>query len=615
MSLLAPLGLATLLLLPIIVAIHMWRVRHRRYELSSTLLWSRVLSETPLRRPRQVPTRFILLALQLAVLACGALALSRPSWVAAGAPRHLVVAVDTSLAMSATDVRPSRLDRAKSAVGALIDRLGRNDTMTLVDAGPAPRVLAATGDHAALRQALDALTQSYGASSLSGDGPLLAGLRTANGSHTQTYLFAPPDAPPAALSALRTDVRGLVVRTVGVRADDRGVAALSVSCTPVGKGQDCEAYARLVNSGRHALTTRITASVDNGRISSAENVTLPANSAVPIQLSLPPDARLVSIKLDGHDALPSDDTAWAAVPLPVHRTVLLVTDDPTTPLAQALADVPNLTLKTMTPDTYNSAPTPNVDLTVLDNTDNTVQPSGNLLVINPSGGWPVSSNGTETAPGVTEVRPNDALLRDVDLSSLVIQSATHVTLPSWATGDIEGDQGPLLLSGVMDGRRVAVMLFDPRTTATANASNLDTLLAFPTLLRNAVQALAPAAPASLPAGQVAPAPVTRNIAWLRPVSGATQSLPSSGDLAALPALRPGVYNYGGAAGGTAASLAVNAAVPGDPASSSAAAVAAAPPAPAVVAPPSIMPWEGWAIVAALALIALGGEWWYYVRHT
>ena len=44
MSLLAPAGLVALALLPVIVAIHLWRIRYRRHEISSTLLWSRVLS-------------------------------------------------------------------------------------------------------------------------------------------------------------------------------------------------------------------------------------------------------------------------------------------------------------------------------------------------------------------------------------------------------------------------------------------------------------------------------------------------------------------------------------------------------------------------------------------
>ena len=188
MSLLAPVGLAALALLPVILAIHLWRVRHRRYEVSSTLLWSRVLSETPLRRPRHLPTHYVLLALQLAALAGGAMALARPSWVTASAHRYELVAVDTSLAMSATDVqrtgdRPvttlmpeSRLAAARDAVRRLIAALGPGDTMTLVDAGTDPRVLATSGDHAVLEHALDGLSQGYGPSSLATDGPLLAGL-------------------------------------------------------------------------------------------------------------------------------------------------------------------------------------------------------------------------------------------------------------------------------------------------------------------------------------------------------------------------------------------------------------------------------------------------------
>src|SRR5205085_1113178 len=121
----APPGRAALALLPVILAIHLWRVRHRRYEVASTLLWSRVLSETPLHRPRHLPTRYVLLALQLAALAGGAVALARPSWVAAGAHRYELVT---------------------------------------------------SGNHAVLARALASLSQGYGPSSLATDGPLLAGL-------------------------------------------------------------------------------------------------------------------------------------------------------------------------------------------------------------------------------------------------------------------------------------------------------------------------------------------------------------------------------------------------------------------------------------------------------
>ena len=453
-------------------------------------------------------------------------------------------------------------------------------------------------------------------------------------------LFAPLGyraRPDRTLEALRRIVPGLRVRLVGTSTDDRGVAGLTVSCVTT-----CEADARLVTTGRHAVTTRVTATVDGAELT--QRVTLPAESTVPLRLALPAGSRVVSLRLDGHDALPADDAAWAVVPLPVRRTALLVTDDPTTPLAQALHAIPNLTLLITTPETYSDTMTRRVDLTVLDTTGADIAPPGNLLVINPTSSSALFTlSGTAAAPGVTAVRAGDPLLSGVDLSSLVVSSATKVRLPGWATVDVAGDAGPLLFSGTTGGRRVAVLLFDPRTTVGANASNLATLLAFPALLQNAVRVLAPAPPSALVAGQAAPLPVARQgVAWLQPAHGHRVVLPSSGDLAALPALRPGMYSVGGGAGGAAGRIAVNAAVPGDPSApqdvSTAAPAPGAPmcpagtacppgqggqaaaqphalPGPIAYAPTVVPPWEGWAVFALLVLLLLSGEWWYYVRRT
>jgi hypothetical protein len=524
----------------------------------------------------------------------------------------------------------SRLAAARDAVRRLIAALGPGDTMTLVDAGTDPRVLATSGDHAVLEHALDSLSQGYGPSSLATDGPLLAGLmpqasgvrREASGvrreaavsRREEAVLFAPLGdraAPDRTLEALERSVPGLRVRLVGTSTDDRGVAGLSVSCATT-----CEADARLVNTGRHAVTTRVVAAVDGAELT--QGATLPAESAVPLRLALPTGSRVVSLRIAGHDALPADDAAWAVVPLPVHRTALLVTDDPTTPLAQALHAISNLTLVVTTPEAYSDDMTHRVDLTVLDTTGADIAPPGNLLVINPTSSSALFTvSGTAAAPGVTAVRAGDPLLSGVDLSSLVVSAATRVRLPEWATVDVAGDAGPLLFSGTTGGRRVAVLLFDPRPTVGANASNLATLLAFPTLLQNAVRVLAPAPPSALVAGQVAPLPVARQgVVWLQPAHGTRVTLPSSGDLAALPALRPGVYGFGGGAGGAAGRIAVNAVVPRAPSAAQDVSTAApAPVAPALPAPTVVTPWEGWAVFALLALLLLSGEWWYYVRRT
>ncbi len=627
MNLFAPAGLAALLLLPPVVLIHLWRIRYRRRTLPSTLLWSRVLHETPLRRPRRLPTRWLLLLLELAVLVCGALALARPAFVAAGTGRRLLVAVDSSLLMGAADVRPSRLDRARGLAARLVDGLGARDSMTLVDAGATPRVLLTSSDHLALRRALDRLTPGDGPSSLAEDGALLAGLAASGGTRATPYLFTPLGTDATVLDALRAAVPGLKIQTVGTTSDDRAVSGLSVSCLSGRAGGTrgaCEAYARLVNTGTRAITTRVTAAVDGQ--SASEPLTLPANASQQIHLPLPAGARAVELHIDGHDALAADDTAWAIVPRPIHRNVLLVTGDPASPLAQGLRAMgSSVTLGIITPDdSALDAVARRADLTVLDETNPQDLPPGNLLFINPTAGtylFNTAGSGETVAPGVTGLDRASLLLRNVDLGSLVVSAATRLTLPAWAHADIAGDGGPLLFSGVTGGRRVAVLTFDPRPGAGANSSNLDTLLAFPALLQNLVQALAPAPPMDATAGQAGAAPLARqDTATLAPDGGAATMLPSSGDLAALPALHPGLYTLTGAAGGGKSPIAVNVTIPsadaaGDTALLAAAAVAPAAPAafPTVPSPPT--PWEGWVIGAVLALLLLGGEWWYYVRHT
>src|SRR5436853_614243 len=76
MSLLAPVGLAALLLGPLVVALHFWHIRYRRLTVPSTLLWARLAAEVPHRRPRRLPRHYLLLALHLAVVFAGALALA-----------------------------------------------------------------------------------------------------------------------------------------------------------------------------------------------------------------------------------------------------------------------------------------------------------------------------------------------------------------------------------------------------------------------------------------------------------------------------------------------------------------------------------------------------------
>src|SRR5205085_6575782 len=114
MSFLAPLALISALVVgPIIVAMYLLKLRREDRRVSSTFLWQRVVRDVEANAPWQKLRRNLLLLLQLLLLALLALALARPFFHTAGISGHnLIVIVDRSASMGATDVQPSRLDAA-----------------------------------------------------------------------------------------------------------------------------------------------------------------------------------------------------------------------------------------------------------------------------------------------------------------------------------------------------------------------------------------------------------------------------------------------------------------------------------------------------------------------
>jgi Ca-activated chloride channel family protein len=155
MSFASPELLLGLLLIPLGVAAYLWFQRRRsRYAVRFTnvALLSNIVPKAPAWR-RHVPPAFYLTAIGALVLA-----LARPSMVMA-VPREeatVILTMDVSGSMMATDVAPSRLAAAQQAAADFVDQLPAKFKIGLVAFSTAPRVLVSpTTDHQAI---LDALT-------------------------------------------------------------------------------------------------------------------------------------------------------------------------------------------------------------------------------------------------------------------------------------------------------------------------------------------------------------------------------------------------------------------------------------------------------------------------
>jgi Ca-activated chloride channel family protein len=162
MNFLAPQMLLGLLLVPIAIGFYLWAQRRRsRYAVRFTNL--DLLANLAPRRPswrRHLPP-----VLYLGAIAALLIGLARPTMVMA-IPREdatVILAMDVSGSMRATDVSPTRLDAAKASALSFIDQLPKGVRVGIVSFASQPVTLVSpTTDRAQLKTAIDGLTARDG---------------------------------------------------------------------------------------------------------------------------------------------------------------------------------------------------------------------------------------------------------------------------------------------------------------------------------------------------------------------------------------------------------------------------------------------------------------------
>jgi Ca-activated chloride channel family protein len=523
MSLLAPLALiGGLILAPIIVAMYLLKLRREDRPVSSTFLWQRMVRDVEANAPWQKLRRNILLLLQLLLLALLVFALARPFFRTAGiAGRNLIVIIDRSASMSATDVAPSRLDAAKRQAIALIDQLPDGGRATVIAAGGQMDVpAAATTDRRQLRQAINGITPRNGGGSDLSQALTLASALAAREAESEVAIISdgnvkiPPDLKvPATVRYF----------PIGARRDNVAISALALQPGPAGQ----TLFAQATNYGPDPVTRRMDIYLD-GSLFNAYELDLPAGRDQAIVVDVPAqvaiaEARLASEGDQAADALPLDDRAWAAGSGGSATTVRIVGPGNTF-LERALGLLPGIrvTLAPTSTTTFTETAA-QVPLTIFDRVVPPTLPAGNLLFIAPPRSTEFFSvTGELEFPPLRPAPGEDPLLRNVSLSEVSVLKAARLVPGAWARTVVDSDGGPLLAAGEKDGRRVVVLAFDLRN------SDLPLQVAFPLLISNVVSYLAPGSGADatqLVPGQPLAIPVDKTVTEVRLTRPDGQELP------------------------------------------------------------------------------------------
>lgn len=488
MSFLTPLALLGLLFIPLVLAMYLLKLRRDERVVPSTMLWQRLLTDVEANAPWQRLRRSLLLLLQLLLVLILALLAARPFLERpAGLAGDLVVIVDTSASMSATDVLPSRLDAAKEAAIEALRDLPAGGRVSIIAAGRAARVVAnGATDPARIRQAIEGIQASSDVGDI-GDALRLADALAARAVDAEILV-----ATDAALAVTPRDPTRAPIRVlqVGRGRANQAIVALAVRSAPSGVTRSV--FVSVANLDLERTPRRLEI-VGDGLLLEARELLLEAQARSEIVVDdVPASVRVVEVRLaapvngDGSsgpgtgDQLALDDRAWAIVPPERLRRILIVSaGDPF--LETALTYLPNTEVYGITFEKYGPATKPeNFDLIVFERDLPAELPEVPILAIAPTRTSPLGEvAGKLEAPGIGQLDPGDPILRYVDLSTTHIAEARRLALPEWARMVIPGPRGaPLLYAGLRAGLPTAVLAFEPRQ------SDLPLQVAFPVLIAN-----------------------------------------------------------------------------------------------------------------------------------
>jgi Ca-activated chloride channel homolog len=514
MSFLAPLALAGLLFLPVVLAMYLLKLRRDEAHVPSTLLWQQLVSDVEANAPWQRLRRSLLLLLQLLLVLVLAFLAARPFIERpAGLAGDVVLVIDTSASMQATDVAPTRLDAAKAAAIDALKELPAGAKVSVIAAGRTARVVAnGTSDLGSARQAINAIPATSDVGDL-GDGLRLASALAARSGDAEILVATDAALATPPVGSLEAPVR---VLQVGREARNEAIVALAVRTAPSGLSHS--AFISVANVGLEMAERRVQLYAD-GILRDSRVLVLDPQRKTDLSIDDIDDpdhpASVVEVRLvakdDATTAAPDplgvDDRAWAIVPPARPRTVLLVSKgDPY--LETALSYLPDTELWGTTPDRYASdviRPDGTAwDLVIFEGFLPTELPQTAILAIAPPSSSPLGTvAGTLANPGIGSVDSGDPVLRYVDLTTVHVGEAQKLELPAWARPVIPGPgTSPLLYAGTFAGRPAAVLAFEPRR------SDLPLQVAFPVLLANLAgellggsetpqDAIAPGAPVTL----------------------------------------------------------------------------------------------------------------------
>jgi hypothetical protein len=475
----------------VIVVFYILKLRRRPVAVPFSKIWTRILRDKEATSLFSQLKRLLSLLLQLALLALLLLALGDPRTVANMVEgRNIVILIDASASMKATDVAPSRIDSAKERVRTMVRGLSGSDRMLIAQMDAAVTPLSTlTGEISELEAGLSAVK------AVDASADFARGLRfaadTLRGLSSPEIIVVSDGAlgePTDAAGPVHLGDIKLSYSPLGQRARNAAITGFSVRRYPLDKSR-YEVMLEVTNTSDEVMDVELSL-LGDGQLTDLSRLKLNPHEKLPrFYPNLSGASKTLEAKLgfaDGSsDDLPADDHAYALLPERRRARVQVVTTGNMYLEAALLLDE-YLDVTTVAPAAYPAKGS--FDVTIFDGVSPVIAPaSGGLLYLNPPGGNTpfevgklIEDNDPNYRLGFDELDEKSPLLRYTALSDVNIGRGHVLTGTKEDKVVARSYKGPLLLQGRRAGVKFVALGFDIRE------SDFPLRVAWPLFLLNTI---------------------------------------------------------------------------------------------------------------------------------
>ena len=516
MFLLNPAALIFAVLVPLIVALYLLKLRRQPARVSTLMFWQRVTADTRRRALFQRLRQVLSLLLQLLIFALLLFALARPEWRSfhgTEAGRATVVVLDArARTQTTTESGGTRFAAMRAAAESYLRRASaRSPVALLTEDGGARVVVGLTDEEKTLLAGLDSVKATDAGGRIE-EAVTLAGELLAGRAGEKRIVVVTDRAvtPPPGVSAAELETR--VIGGGEKPRENAGLTRLAARALP-NSPETAEVFMETQNFGTQRRTGNVELSFEGQLVDVKPFDLAPGERHAEVYPALTTRTGLSNARgwLTAHlvftdgigDALALDNDAFAVVPPSRPARVLLVTKGDWF-LESVLRADNQIAFEQLAPDAFQPEQAGAFDVVVLDDVlppsfgqTPDALPKGNFLFIKRA---PLPPGGEALArPPLTDVDAESPLLRLVNLRDVTVLRAEDWTPPEASPADAGGGwrfaepvrslEHPLVVTGERGaaghgGQRFVALAFG------AGDSDLPLRVAFPLFMRNTVDWLA-----------------------------------------------------------------------------------------------------------------------------